>query len=91
MKGNQKELYEDIQDSFRILPIIDSYEDIDYGHGRIETRKCSILTNLDLVENSKKWIGLVSIVMVERERFFKATGKKENEKNFYISTLGNAK
>jgi hypothetical protein len=48
-------LYEDIQDSFRILPASDFSEDIDYGHGRIETRKCTIITDLSLVENAAKW------------------------------------
>ena len=87
VKENQKDLYEDIQDSFRILPASDYSEDIDYGHGRIETRKCTIITDLSLVENADKWKGLVSIIKMERERYFKATAKKENETSYYISTL----
>ena len=87
VKDNQRELYEDIQDSFRVLPGIDSFEDIDYGHGRIETRKCTIINDLSLVENAEKWVGLESIVKIERERHFKATGIKQNETSFYISTL----
>ena len=90
VKDNQKELYEDIQDSFRVIPGIDSFEDIDYGHGRIETRKCTIINDLSLVENAEKWVGLESIVKIERERYFKATGIKENETSFYISTLKSA-
>ena len=39
VKENQKELYEDILDSFRVRPVIDDYEELDFGHGRIETRK----------------------------------------------------
>ncbi len=49
------------------------------------------MTDLSLVENALKWESLKSIVKVERERYFKATGKKENEISFYISTLGSAK
>ena len=90
VKENQKELYEDIQDSFRVLPTNDFWEDIDYGHGRIETRKCSILTDLSLVDNVGKWSGLTSIVKMERERYFKATAKKEYETSYYISTLQKA-
>jgi predicted transposase YbfD/YdcC len=90
VKENQKELYEDIQDSFRVLHPIDFNEDIDYGHGRIETRKCSVLTDLSLVENSQKWTGLESIVRLERERCFKATGKIEAETSYYISSLKDA-
>lgn len=91
VKDNQRELYEDIQDSFRILPKADFSEELDYGHGRIETRKCTILTDLSLVENVSKWESLKSIVKLERERYFKATGKKENETSYYISTLDSAK
>jgi predicted transposase YbfD/YdcC len=90
VKENQKELYEDIQDSFRILPSNDYWEDIDYGHGRIETRKCSSILDLTLVESADKWKGLVSIVKIERERHFKATDKKESEISYYISTLNSA-
>lgn len=90
VKENQQELYEDIQDSFRVLPPVDFNENLDYGHGRIETRKCSILTDLSLVENSQKWMGLSSIVRLERERYFKATGKTETETSYYISSLTDA-
>ena len=90
VKENQKDLFEDIQDSFKILKPNDYSEDIDYGHGRIETRKCTIITDLSLVENALKWKGLVSIVKIERERYFKATAKKENEISYYISTLNEA-
>ncbi len=90
VKENQKELLEDIQDSFRVLKPSDTNEDIDYGHGRIETRKCYVLTDLSLVEKATKWKGLSSIVKIERERYFKATGKKETESSYYISTLKEA-
>jgi len=90
VKENQKDLFEDIRDSFRILPTSDYSEDIDYGHGRIETRKCTIITDLSLVESADKWKGLASIIKMERERYFKATAKKENETSFYISTLDRA-
>jgi len=90
VKENQRELYEDIADSFRMLTPTDSYEDLDYGHGRIETRKCFITTDLSLIERPEKWKGLTTIVKIERERYFKATGKQENETSYYISTLSNA-
>ena len=90
VKENQKELFEDIQDSFKMLSSNRTNEDLDYGHGRIETRKCLVLTDLSLVENSDKWIGLTSIVKIERERYFKATGKTEKENSYYISTLTDA-
>ncbi|MDD2634616.1 MAG: ISAs1 family transposase [Bacteroidales bacterium] len=90
VKENQKELYEDIQDSFRVLPPIETHEDIDYGHGRIETRICSILTDLSLVENSGKWKKLSAIVRLDREKYFKSSGKIETEVSYYISSLKSA-
>ena len=90
VKENQKELFDDIQDSFRVLKPVDIDEDIDYGHGRIETRKCSVLTDFGLVDDHQEWKGLASIIRIERERYFKATGKKETESSYYISTLTDA-
>ena len=90
VKENQKELFEDIKDSFRVLPPEDYHEELDYGHGRIETRKCSIITDLSLVECASKWEGLSSIIRIERERLLKSTGKKETETSVYISTLTSA-
>ncbi|MEI7597671.1 MAG: ISAs1 family transposase [Bacteroidota bacterium] len=90
VKENQKDLYADIEESFKLLKHTDSYEEIDYGHGRIETRKCFITTDFSLVESSKKWEGLASIVKIERERVFKASGKQENETSYYISSLAKA-
>lgn len=87
VKDNQRELYEDIQDSFRVLSEADFYENLDYGHWRIETRKCTMLTDLSLVENVLKWESLNSIVKVERERYLKVTEKKETQLSFYIISL----
>jgi predicted transposase YbfD/YdcC len=91
VKENQHELLDEIIDSYKMLPIADSYEEVDYGHGRIETRKCSIVTDLSLVFCSKKWVGMKSIVRIDRVREFKATGKMENETTYFISTLTDAK
>jgi len=90
VKGNQNELFEDIQDSFRVIKPTDMCEDVDYGHGRIETRKCAVITDLGLVEGYQKWKNLASIIRIERERYFKATGEIETETSYYISTLTKA-
>jgi len=90
VKENQKDLLDDIKDSFRMLSPTNTSEELDYGHGRIETRRSFVITDLSLVETSDKWTGLVSIVKIERERLFKATGKIEKETSFYISTLMDA-
>jgi len=86
VKGNQGELFEDIIDSFKVIKNFDTHKDTDFGHGRIETRKCSIITDLSLVPSAIKWKGIKSIVCIERERYFKKTSKEEKEKSYYIST-----
>ena len=90
VKDNQGELFDDIKDSFKVIKPSDSYQDIDYGHGRIEERKCSVITDLGLVESASKWKGLEAIIRMERTRFFKATGKEQTQTSYYISTLNNA-
>ncbi len=52
---NQKELLEDIQHGFRVLKPSDTSEDIDYDHGRIETRKCYVISDLRLSKQATKW------------------------------------
>ena len=90
VKGNQGELFDDIKDSFKVVYITDTHKDTDYGHGRIETRKCSIITDLSLVPSAIKWKAIKSIVHIKRTRHFKATGKEEKEDSYYISTHDNA-
>ncbi len=56
------ELLEEVEDEFRFSPTNDSSIDVGYGHGRIETRKCSIINTFDLVESHKKCRGMKSII-----------------------------
>lgn len=51
VRENQKELHSNIVDSFRLVPKQKhvSYEDLDIGHGRIETRLCTVINDLSLV------------------------------------------
>jgi len=85
-KDNQRELFDDIKDSFKVIKPSDTYEDIDFGHGRIEERKCSVITDLGLIENPQKWKSLKSIIRMERTRVFKATNQKQADVSYYISS-----
>ena len=73
VKGNQKELLDDIQCAFRTHNGYDCVEDLDSGHGRIETRRCSILSANDflLQENLTAWKNLTTLVKVEDFREIK--------------------
>jgi predicted transposase YbfD/YdcC len=87
LKGNQGNLLEQTEDSFRFLEVKSVNQDIDVGHGRVENRTCSVVSDLSMIEKKEEWKDLKSLVRVDSERYIKATGKKENETRFYISSL----
>jgi predicted transposase YbfD/YdcC len=87
LKGNQGTLHEQTEDSFRLLQAKSVCEDIDTGHGRDERRICSVIDDLSMIEHKEDWRGLNSLVRIESERYFKATGKSEKETRYYISSL----
>jgi len=86
VKGNQSDLLEDIQDSFRMLEPLDVSKDIDYGHGRIETRTCSLIKDLSLIDKYHRWPQLNFIVRLQAERYHKATQQTEYETRYYITS-----
>lgn len=51
VKENQKQLLEEIIDEFKFSKEIEVDTHIDIGHGRIETRKCSVISNFLFIEN----------------------------------------
>lgn len=88
VKNNQEQLLENIEDEFRFSKEIEIFEDIDLGHGRMETRKCSVLSKFQHIENQDKWKNLQSIVRIESTREFKNSDKpKEKSVRYYISSL----
>lgn len=91
VKGNQSSLEQDIEDIIRFNKPDEVHTHTDYGHGRIETRKCSIYRELGNIENAQGWEKLKTIVSVQSERIMKATGKTEQQTRYYISSAeGNA-
>lgn len=88
VKSNQGILYEQIQDEFRFNKAVSSSKDVDYGHGRIETRVCSVITDfIHIDDNSEKWKGLNAVIRVDSLREFKKTGIKESATRYYITSL----
>ena len=87
VKENQQLLLDDVKDSFKMLAADAIAEQIDCGHGRVETRRCSVVGDLTLLERAGDWKGLRSLVRIEAERFHKATGKTERETRYYITSL----
>jgi len=87
VKENQAHLRADLLDSFRMLPCDAVAEQVDGGHGRVETRTCSVLGDLSLVEQAGAGPGLHSLVRIQAERYHKTTGATERETRYYISSL----
>jgi len=90
VKGNQSQLLEHIQDEFRFSKQIEIDKNEDLGHGRIETRICSVITNFQFIEKENEWKNLRSVLRIESIREFKNSDKeKQTSTRYYISSLKN--
>jgi predicted transposase YbfD/YdcC len=85
VKGNQQDLLDDVECAFKTHIGYDCYEELDSDHGRIETRKCSILKATDylLPETIEAWKDVTTLVKIESTREIKDAGSKEIR--YYIS------
>ncbi len=87
VKENQAELHKLILDEFRFGKPVQQQQEIDYGHGRIESRTCSVITDFQFLENHKdKWNKLNSIIRIESYRDIIATNKTEKAVRYYITS-----
>lgn len=97
VKDNQKRLHEAITDYFEVavetgnpeISKLQSYEETNAGHGRIETRRFYLSTCLDTLPDAARWKGLKSIGMVESERTL--NGRTSIERRHYICSITDVK
>ena len=92
LKGNQGALREDVdifveeQRSSNFADTkISRHQTVDGDHGRIETRKYTVIHDVEWLQKRHDWPGLRSVVMVESMREIGA--KIERETRFYITSL----
>jgi predicted transposase YbfD/YdcC len=92
IKGNQGNLFEDIQQIFAQAQAAnfagiahDFNQTVDKGHGRIEIRRCWTMGQVEFLLNADQWAKFTSIGMVQAER--RINGKIERETRYYISSL----
>jgi len=91
VKGNQGCLEEDAECTVRFAKPVSEWIEDDFGHGRIEQRKCTLYHDLSFIDNASAWKNLNAIVKIEATRYFKSSGKEEKEVRLYItSSKGNA-
>ena len=92
LKGNQTTLREDVEifvDEQKPLQyrdaMISTHETVDADHGRVETRKYTVLHDVAWLQERHKWPGLKGVVVVESQR--EIAGKISNEPRFKITSL----
>lgn len=95
LKENQGKFLQDVQDWFAHADQVnfagmkhDYHETVNKGHGRIEVRRCWVVSDpvaFDYIRHYEGWADLQTIVRVQRERRF--ADKTERETSYYISSL----
>jgi predicted transposase YbfD/YdcC len=92
LKDNHPNLFEDTQwlfdhaDGMNWQNIEHSYaKTVDQGHGRIETRECWVLGNLEIIKERGAWRDLNAVVRVRGTRTFK--GLTSVEDRLFITSL----
>lgn len=99
LKGNHETVHDEVHQFFAdaVPPcattcnptaegaLMDFYQSVEKGHGRIETRRYWQSTDIAWFEDKAKWKGLASFGMVESIRQEK--GKRTIERRLYLSSL----
>ena len=85
VKDNQEQLRKDITSSFTVIKANDVAEQIEKKNGRLDTRKCSVISNLKMIEKKTEWSGIKSIIQIESKRTI--TDKEQTQVRYYISSL----
>ena len=91
VKGNHPTLEQDIMNSFSLQKVQSSESTFDFGHGRIEHRKYSVISNLKYISQKEEWAGLKSIIRVDTVREHKKSLKQETQTRYYIGSLTDCK
>ena len=87
VKGNQRELKQQVEKVFSISAVKDECKTSEIGHGRIEHRKCQVIDQLDFLDDRQDWAELKCIAQITSERICKQTGKQSTETRYYITSL----
>jgi predicted transposase YbfD/YdcC len=86
LKENHPTLLEDVIRSFDKKNCHEFHQTLNYGHGRIEERKCSVITDLNFIFDRDSWRNLKAIVRIDSQRIIKKTGEIQEETRYYITS-----
>jgi predicted transposase YbfD/YdcC len=97
LKGNQPETHQETKALFawaqeRAFADLehDFYEQTDYGHGRLEVRRCWVTSDIAWLDPKREWAGLQTLALVEAQR--QVGDQISVERRYYLSSLpANAK
>jgi predicted transposase YbfD/YdcC len=92
LKGNQGNLHKEVEllyqdgkkDDYKDLPH-ETYTHVDGDHGRVETRRTTVIGDVDWFEEKSKWKKLTTFGMVESTR--EIGEQKTQETRYFISSL----
>lgn len=86
LKQNQASVFEQVNERMQKMKTQLAYdEQLDFGSGRIETRRCWVENKLDFYEGLAGWSHLKSIVMVVSSR--EVAGQVSQQTRYYLSDL----
>lgn len=88
LKENHPTLYEDVKlwlDDSDAQGHVRMHETLEKDHGRIETRRTVVSTDLDWLAQKPDWPGLQAVAMVESTRDI--AGKVSCERRYYLCSL----
>jgi len=93
VKDNQPSLCAEIENFFDQAHAVEwdelphsFHQEIDKGHGRIETREVRVVEDLDWLPNANKWKNLTCLIEVRSTRQKIGSASNEVFKRFYISS-----
>jgi len=78
VKDNQRGLKEQTEKLFNYYKSPDKNETVSSGHGRVETRVCETIGDLEFMDEKENWQGLKSVVRITSSRFIKKTQQFRN-------------
>lgn len=88
LKGNQGTLLQDAELMEKEGRPVSESEEVDKGHGRVETRSCKVYRPTEWIRQNHGWKGLQSIVKITAVRWNAISKEETTETRWYISSLG---
>jgi predicted transposase YbfD/YdcC len=92
LKGNQSTIHKNtalffdhLEENQKDVTSIDTFESVDGDHGRVETRKYTVVSDIDWLQGKEDWRGLKSIGMVESTRDL--GDKVSTDRRYYLTSL----